>query len=450
MRAAIARKLNDDTLRDAAMTFGIRVGSAGLAYGIQVFLARTLDMQEYGIYAALWTFTIVTAHLAVFGFSESSLRFLPRYMARGRVNCARSFLHTGYMFVGGGSLILVALGLSGLWLASNAIPPMYLTGLLVVAAGLPAAAMALYLEGVCRSFGWFALAIVPGYLIRIVLIGVAVFAWSYLGNTPDAALVLSIALILTGALGLIQAALVYKRVSAQTCETKTPLKRGLWLKASLPLVLVTGLEEIFISTDVLLLSLIGRPDEVAMYFAAVRSMAIVNFVFYAFMIVSPRKFSIENAGQDRAKLQETITGISNWTFWLTLPAVAITLAAGYPLLLMFGENFTAAYPVMAVVALGYIARAAVGPAADLLVVLGYQRASLIVSAGAIAVNVVFTLTLYPLFGIAGVAAATALSFASRSAATAYVAQKYANLNVLTTGLPRLERPSATEPIPSNP
>ena len=61
MFAAIIEKLKEEALRDAALTFAIRVGSAGLAYGIQVFLARALEMQEYGIYAALWTFTIVSA-----------------------------------------------------------------------------------------------------------------------------------------------------------------------------------------------------------------------------------------------------------------------------------------------------------------------------------------------------------------------------------------------------
>lgn len=450
MLTAITRKLKDETLRDAALTFGIRVGSAGLAYGIQVFLARALDIQEYGVYAALWTFTIVAAHVAVVGFSESSLRFLPRYMARGRTDCAKSFLNTGFAVIAVGSLALMVLGLAVLWLAGTGIPPIYLAGLLVVAIGLPAAAMELYLEGVCRSFGWFALAIVPGYLIRPLLIGLAVLVWAFAGHTPDAAFVLSVALALTGALALIQAAIVYRRLAKQMGSVRTPAKQGLWLKASLPLVLVAGLEEIFISTDILLLSLLGTPDEVAMYFAAVRSMAIVNFVFYAFMIVSPRKFSIENAGQDRAKLQQTITETSNWTFWLTVPAVAITLAAGYPLLLLFGEQFTAAYPVMALIALGYIARAAVGPAADLLVVLGFQRASLIVSVVAIAVNVVFTLALYPVFGIAGVALATALSLASRAAATAYVARKYANLNVLITGWPTIPRDTGAAPVPSNP
>ena len=107
MLSAIAQKLKDETLRDAALTFGIRVGSAGLAYGIQVFLARTLDLQEFGVYAALWTFTIVAAHVAVFGFSESSLRFLPRYMARGRTACAQSFLKTGFSVIAAGSLALV-------------------------------------------------------------------------------------------------------------------------------------------------------------------------------------------------------------------------------------------------------------------------------------------------------------------------------------------------------
>lgn len=78
-------------LRDAAFPFVVRVDSAGLAYGIQVFFAQLLELQEYGIYAALWTWTIVAAHMAVGGFSESSLRFLPRYMARDRGNYARGF-----------------------------------------------------------------------------------------------------------------------------------------------------------------------------------------------------------------------------------------------------------------------------------------------------------------------------------------------------------------------
>ncbi|MEM7425871.1 MAG: polysaccharide biosynthesis C-terminal domain-containing protein [Pseudomonadota bacterium] len=449
MLAAVAQKLKDETLRDAAMTFAIRVGSAGLAYGIQVFLARTLQMQEYGIYAALWTFTIVAAHVAVFGFSESSLRFIPRYMARGRVACAEGFLTTGFKLIAGGSILLVALGLAVLWLAGSFIPAIYLAGLLVVLIGLPVAAMELYLEGVCRSFGWFALAIVPGYLVRPLLIGLAVVLWALSGHMPDAAFVLATALVITGISALAQAFTVYRRLSRMAKPVMGSNRRSLWLRASLPLVFVAGLEEIFISTDVLLLSLMGTPDEVALYFAAVRSMAIVNFVFYAFMIVSPRKFSVDNAGQDRARLQETITETSNWTFWLTVPAVAITLAAGYPLLRLFGPEFTAAYPVMALIALGYIARASVGPAADLLVVLGYQRASLLVSAAGIGVNVAFTIALYPVFGIAGVAAATAFALAFRAGASAYVARRHAGLNVFVTGWPALERGTPTEPVASN-
>ena len=449
MLANLIEKVKEGTLRDAALTFGIRVGSAGLAYGIQVFLARALNMQEYGIYAALWTFTIVAAHAAVFGFSESSLRFLPRYMARDRMACAKGFLNTGFRIVACGSFLVTAIGLSTIWFAGSLVSPLYLAGLAVVLIGLPVMAMELYLEGVCRSFGWFALALVPTYLIRPLLIGLAVLLWGLNDGAPDAAFVLAVALTLTGIMVLFKAAVIYRRLYKIAGSVKGNERSNLWFRASLPLILVAGLEEIFISTDVLLLGLMGRPDEVAMYFAAVRSMAIVNFVFYAFMIVSPRKFSIDNAGQDRAKLQETVTETSNWTFWLTVPAVAITLAAGYPLLRLFGPEFTAAYPVMALIALGYIARATVGPAADLLVVLGHQKVSLIVSAVGIWVNIAFTIVLYPIFGIAGVAAATALALGFRALANAYAAHRYAGINVVVTGWPALADRAPAEPVPSN-
>ena len=193
MRAKIAKTLEDGALREAALAFVIRVASAGLAYCVQILLARSLHLEDYGVYAALWTWSIVASHLAVCGFSESSLRFLPRYMERGRTACAAGFVHTGFRAVIAGSTILTAAGLALIWALGTAVPTIYLAGLIVVCLGLPLLAIELYLEGVCRSFGWFALGIVPGYLIRPLLIGVAVLLWALAGNAPDAAFVLAVA-----------------------------------------------------------------------------------------------------------------------------------------------------------------------------------------------------------------------------------------------------------------
>ena len=436
MLAKVAAKLKDETLRDAALTFGIRVGSAGLAYGIQVFLARALELQEYGIYAALWTFTIVAAHVAVAGFSESSLRFIPRYMARGRPACAKGFLNTGFKMTAAGSVLLVLLGLGVLWLAGPQIPAIYLAALLVVVLGLPLATMELYLEGVCRSFGWFALAIVPGYLIRPLLIGLAVVLWSLSGGAPDAAFVLAVALILTGLLALFQAVIVYRRLAAETGPVRGTNRTRLWLRASLPLILVASLEEIFISTDILLLTLIGEPQEVAMYFAAVRSMAIVNFVFYALHDRQPaqvlhrkRRPGPRQAAGDHYRNQQ-LDHLADGPRGGDHPRGRVSAPA--PVRAGVHRRLPGHGSDRAWISRAGLGRSGGGTARGPRIPTGQPRGQ---CGRRSEVNVVFTLALYPLMGIAGVAAATALSLAFRAAATAYVARRYAELNVFVTGWP---------------
>lgn len=144
-------------------------------------------------------------------------------------------------------------------------------------------------------------------------------------------------------------------------------------------------------------------------------------------------------GRIGTNCKQGITETTWWTFWLTVPAVAVTLLAGYPLLLLFGPDFVAAYPVLVIIALGYIARASVGPTTDLLVVLGYQRASLLVSAGSLLANICLTITFFLIFGINGVALATSCAPMIRAGALASVAKRHAGLNAFVCGF-RLPRP----------
>ncbi len=62
---------------------------------------------------------------------------------------------------------------------------------------------------------------------------------------------------------------------------------------------------------------------------------------------------------------------------------------------------------MFILALGLLARAAIGPIERLLNMLGQQRACALVYAGAFAVNFGLCLILIPLWGMAGAAIATA-------------------------------------------
>ena len=199
-------------LADAALTLVVRILAAVLAYGVQVFLARTLALDEYGVYVTMWTWLIIANHLAVFGFSDSSLRFLPRYSERKQYNWAVGFLKTGYLFSTIGAAALGICGFLFLWVYGDALPPQYLMPSMVLALGLPIMALELYLEGVSRAFGWYMLTVVPAYVMRPLLIALGVLIAYLLGYTPDATMVLALAVAITSAIVVAQSLIIRSRI----------------------------------------------------------------------------------------------------------------------------------------------------------------------------------------------------------------------------------------------
>lgn len=446
-----ARLRGQKNLADALSAFVVRVLAAFLAYGVQVFLARTLALGDYGIYVTLWTWLIVFNHMAAFGFSESSLRFLPRYAHRRKHAWARGYLETGFKTVIVGASLAGAFGLAVLWFAGDTIPTAYLLPLIVLCIGLPFTSLEVYLEGVSRSFGWYMLTIVPAYVLRPLLLAVGVVAALALGYAPNAATVLSFAIIATAGIVIGQAILIRARVAKLFPDSRSSGPRKLWVFASLPLVLTLAVDEIFTWSDILILGFMVSPEEVSVYFAAQRSMSLAAFVQFAFMMVMVRDFSLANARRDPRELQKRISNASSWTFWLTVPAVALTLAAGYPLLAMFGSEFVAGYGVMAVLGIGFMIRASTGQAQDLLIVLGHQRANVVISGGCILLNIALSILLIPGFGIMGAALATTATLAVRSVAFTFATRKLAGLWVLA-GIPDLGavRSSASKTIEKDP
>ena len=109
-------------------------------------------------------------------------------------------------------------------------------------------------------------------------------------------------------------------------------------------------------------------------------------------------------------------------------AVAI-LALGKPLLWLFGPQFTAGYGLMAILAIGYLAKAATGPSEFVLNMLGAQRACAAALAGTVALTVVLCVLLVPVFGAMGAAIATAASWSANAALNALLARRQLGLRI---------------------
>lgn len=421
---------------DAAIALAIRVLSAGLVFGLQVLLARLMPAESYGGYVTVWTWMLALGSFAALGFAESSVRFLPRYHLRGRRAALDAYWRFGFAVVLGTSLVgglvgaglALSLGADGVWLT-----------VLLLAIGLPFLGLEYYLEGVARSFGWFRLAAVPVYIIRPLLIGALALGLTAAGVDLDLKLV---GIMLVGSMAVVTAglALVIRQRLARLAPHAgrgSVRQRRLWLHASLPLLLLSGLEDLVSYADVLLLSLLADPEDVGLYFAAARSLALAGFVAYAMTLVSGRRFALDLAGRSRADLQASILEATRLTVWATVGAVVVTVLAGPILLGAFGPAFLDGLPIMWILGAGMVVRALAGQAGEVLVVAGRQREGIAVGFCVLAVMLGSGLVLIPQFGIFGAAWASALAMATRTLVLIAVVRRVERLTVFSVRLPRL-------------
>jgi O-antigen/teichoic acid export membrane protein len=207
----------------------------------------------------------------------------------------------------------------------------------------------------------------------------------------------------------VQLLLINRRAAAELPEGPRSYDFSGWLTTSAPLLVMGACEIVMQTADVLIVSRYLSPTDVGIYFAAAKTMSLVLFVHYAVGSAAANRFATLFARGDRAALQPLVADAVRWTFWPSLAAAVVLLAFGWPLLWLFGPAFTAGYPVMFILVMGFLFRAAMGPSEFLLNMMGQQKLCAAVLAVTAALNVALNFALVPRFGLVGAATATALS-----------------------------------------
>jgi O-antigen/teichoic acid export membrane protein len=272
---------------------------------------------------------------------------------------------------------------------------------------MPAYALANVQEGISRSYDWIGLAMIPAYIARQLLLTVlmATAYFAHLSMNAVTAMVVAGASIWLPTLW--QMVLVNQRLSTRIERGPKAYDFKIWLTTALPILMVEGFYSLLAYTDVLVLQYFRSPDEVAVYYAAAKTLALVSFIYYSVSATTAHRFSSYHVAGDREGLSAFIAQSIKWTFWPSLAATALLLLFGKPMLSLFGAQFTDGYHLMFILALGLLARSAIGPIERLLNMLGEQRICAMVYAGAFGVNLALCFVLIPRFGMMGAAMSTA-------------------------------------------
>ena len=375
------------TKRLAGTIFIIRVVSAALAYLSQILLARWMGGSDYGIYVYVWTWVLLLGSMMDFGISASAQKIIPEYRTAGQHALLRGFLSgSRWMTFAVSSIISVLLAgvvktLSP-WIEASEIVPLYL-GCLT----LPAFVVANTQDGIARSHDWMRLGLMPQFVVRqALIIGFTAGAFVlglHLGATM--AMVASAAAVWIAMTG--QMIVLNRRLAGHIEAGPRAYDFRGWLAISLPILLVESFYLLLSYTDVLVLQQFRSSEEVGVYFAVVKTLALVSFIHYAMSATTAHRFAEYHALGDKPRLSAYVAHAIKWTFWPSLAATVLLLALGKPLLWLFGSQFVSGYDIMFIAAVGLVVRSAIGPVERLLNMLGHQHICALAYALAFVMNV---------------------------------------------------------------
>jgi O-antigen/teichoic acid export membrane protein len=409
--------------------FGIRVVSAAIALFSQVVLARMMGSFEYGIFVLVWTAMIIAGNISCLGFQVSIIRFVPQYREQGDLPRLRGFLHVSRLVVFAASTLLAMAGAGAVWLLQPMIEAYYLAPFLLGIVLLPMIALGDYVSGMSRAQGWAMLSLLPLYILRPVLILVFAVAAFQSGFEASAHNALMAAIAATYATTLGGLALSWRATPKEQKGAPRIVEWRNWAAVSFPIFLVEGFYFTMTNADVLMIGAYLPPEQVAVYFAAVKILALVHFVNFAVRAGAAQRFSTLLHSGDREGLAAFARQSAHWMFWPSLWMAFVIVSVGDHFLTLFGPDFSAGHDLMAVLALGIVARAAVGPCESVLTMTGQEKVCAFAYGIALGVNIALNLLLIPRIGLMGAAVATAIAMLCEAVMLAVIVKRRAGFTM---------------------
>src|SRR5436305_3353767 len=415
--------------RAAGTAFLIRVVSAALVYLTQALLARWMGSFEFGVYVYVWTWVLLLGGMIDFGLASSAQRFIPEYSGTKQIELLRGFLSGSRWLVLALATAWALIGAAGVWLFRGWLDCDEVMPLYIACICLPLFTVGRMQDGIARSHDWINLALMPAYIIRSILL-IGGMAAAYALNLPtDAATAMFVAVATTWATVIGQTLVMNRRLKHKVKPGPKAYLPRTWLAVSVPIFMVEGFYMLLTYADVLVLQQFRPPEEVAVYYAAAKTLALVAFVYFSVSAAVAHRFSEYHISGNKAELSAFLADSIRWTFWPSLAATIVILALGKPFLWLFGPQFVDGYFLMFILAVGPLARATIGPVERLLNMVGEQRACANVYAAAFITNMGLCVILIPLFGVAGAAIAISCAMVLESVLLFWVTRQRLGLHV---------------------
>lgn len=415
--------------RTALFAFGIRILSAAIAYISQVMMARWMGDFQYGVFVAVWVAIVILGGIACLGFQTGVIRFISEYRTLGQLDLLRGAIRgsLGWAFIA--ATIMAAVGAGLVFVLEDTIANYYVMPIYLVVICLPMLALQEVQDGIARAYNWPGAALAPTFILRPILVLAFMALATWLGFAADAPTAILSAVGATWVASALQFAVIARRLSGVVPKGPSVYLPRQWLVITMPIFLVEGFYNLLTNTDILFVGYYMPPDKVAVYFAAVKTLALVHFVYFAVKAGAAHRFTAYLKAGDTVRYERFVQETVHWTFWPSLLMAGLMVLLGKYFLMLFGPTFVEGASLLWILAAGVVIRSSVGAAESVLTMSGEQRVCAMVYGATLAVNICLNMVLIPRFGLDGAAMATSLALTFEAAALYSAARRRLGLHI---------------------
>ena len=394
--------------RNAIGSVIVRVAAVVLAFFVNVVLARSLGISEYGlfIYASGWLNILLIP--ACLGFDQLSVRQIAIYLSNtewGKLkgiyqfamsNTLRASIIIGLLMFG---TIYIALG------SQNIALVFYFTALLI-----PIGAIIRLQQGVLRGLHLISLGQIPEFIVQpflLLLLLLVIFYGVKQVLTASEVMALNIIAAITALLTGSQ--LLTRAIPLESNKTDPVFDRKNWVSSLIPFMLIGGIFILNEQIATVLLGLLSSTRQVAVFTAAEKWAGITIFMLQALNLGLAPIFASLYAIGDREQLQKIVTLSSQIiTLFAFIPLLAFLIVPQL-FLSAFGNDFSGGQIPLIILGIGQFINAFTGSVGFLLSMTGHERTLVGCSLLGIAVNLLLGILLIPSMEVIGAAIATATS-----------------------------------------
>lgn len=388
--------------RDISTTFGTQVALVAVSLACSIVLARVLGPAGRGVYATVVTIGEVAVVIGALGISKAAVYFV----ASGSLDDGRLRRHAFWFALVNGLLISAALVAIALTVAEGWFPGIPRAALLAI---VPFGVFAL-LRGVWESFlrgeqriaTLNAVAVCFSICFLIVVLALAL-SGDLSATAAIAARVCVAGAVVVALLCLVRRArsgIGWPRFDRET--TRTLVAYGI------PFGVVAIVQTASYRLDILFLQGLEGSTAVGTYSIAVGTGELLRYLPFAIgFVLLPRVA----ASRDSARAASETAKLARWTVLLTTLGALVLGAVAVPLIpIVYGEAFAGAVAPLGILLVGLVASVWYQVLSGYLSGRGHIRALLGATLVGLALNVSLNLVLIPRLGIAGAAAASAVSY----------------------------------------